>query len=65
MLETVGMPILIVSYDEGGRAGLEFKDRQGIYHYISPPPISLEPGKDPPGLGYLDGGQPLCEPSLI
>jgi hypothetical protein len=51
MLETVGMPILIVRYDEDGRAGLEFKDPQGIYHYISPPAISLELGKDPPGLG--------------
>ncbi len=51
MLETVGMPILLVRYDEDGRAGLEFKDRKGIYHYISAPPISLELGKDPPRLG--------------
>jgi hypothetical protein len=32
--EIVGKPILLNEYDEDGRAELEFKDRDGDFHYI-------------------------------
>jgi hypothetical protein len=36
--EIVGKRILLVGYDEDGRAELEFKDSEGIIHliYVSP-----------------------------
>jgi hypothetical protein len=32
--EIVGKPILLVEYDEDGRAELEFQDRDGNFHFI-------------------------------
>jgi len=32
--EIVGKPILLVEYDEDGRAELEFRDRDGNFHFI-------------------------------
>ena len=32
--EVVGKPILLNGYDDAGRAELEFKDRNGVIHFI-------------------------------
>jgi hypothetical protein len=32
--EIVGKPVLLVEYDEDGRAELEFQDRNGNFHFI-------------------------------
>jgi len=32
--EIVGKPILLVEYEEDGRAELEFQDRNGNFHFI-------------------------------
>lgn len=34
MTEIVGKPILLVEYDDKGRAELEFTDRAGVIHFI-------------------------------
>jgi hypothetical protein len=32
--EVVGKPIVLNEYDEDGRAELQFKDNQGVIHFI-------------------------------
>lgn len=32
--EIVGKPVLLIEYDDAGRAELEFKDRDGQTHFI-------------------------------
>jgi hypothetical protein len=32
--EVIGKPIVLNEYDEDGRAELEFKDSEGIFHFI-------------------------------
>jgi hypothetical protein len=32
--EVVGKPLLLSEYDDAGRAELEFKDRNGVIHFI-------------------------------
>jgi hypothetical protein len=40
--DIVGKPILLVEYDEDGRAELEFRDRDGNVHFIYVNPAFIE-----------------------
>lgn len=42
LIAAVGKPLLLLSYDDVGRAELEFKDRHGVIHfiYVSPETIT-------------------------
>ena len=40
--EIVGKPVLLNEYDDAGRAELEFKDRNGDFHFIFVDPKYLE-----------------------
>jgi len=41
--EIVGKRILLVAYDDDGRAELEFKDREGTIHFIYVAPEFIRP----------------------
>jgi hypothetical protein len=41
--EIVGKRIFLVGYDDDGRAELEFKDHEGIIHFIYVPPEFIRP----------------------
>jgi hypothetical protein len=43
--EIVGKAILLAGYDADGRAELEFKDREGIIHFIYVAPHFIRPAK--------------------
>jgi hypothetical protein len=43
--EVVGKPIMLKEYDDAGRAGLEFKDRNGDLHHIYVSPRFISPVK--------------------
>lgn len=41
----VGQPILLVGYDDDGRAELEFKERNGTFHKLYVKPSFIRPVK--------------------
>lgn len=43
LIAAVGKPVLLLAYDDAGRAELEFKDRHGVIHfiYVSPEAITV------------------------
>jgi hypothetical protein len=41
--EIVGKPILLVEFDDDGRAELEFVDRNEVFHYIYVDPKFISP----------------------
>ena len=43
--EIVGKTILLVGYDADGRPELEFKDSEGIIHFINVAPHFIRPAK--------------------
>jgi hypothetical protein len=43
ILERIGQPVLLESFDEDGRAELAFEDSEGVIHYIYVDPQFLRP----------------------
>jgi hypothetical protein len=47
LTEAVGKPVLLLAYDDDGRAELEFKDRHGVIHFIYVNPDMIRAAKLP------------------